>query len=214
MEKENIIEKVKKLLSLADNNKNASEAEVSAALLKAQELMAKYDLSIADTTETKEQCKVVECEHKWDMGFRIPLATIIAKNFRCELMLTGKKIVFFGFSTDAQIAKSVFESAYTFVLREGNKHYNKAYAMGLKTKGVFNSYAAGFLAGMEQALDEQCVALMIVTPVEVTDAFHDFTKNMRTRTTRLQLDEINRDVFHSGKEDGKNMMAKKKRINA
>ena len=43
---ERVLEKVKKLLALAGNN--PSEAEAQAAALRAQELIARYNLSITD----------------------------------------------------------------------------------------------------------------------------------------------------------------------
>lgn len=210
MDKENIIEKVKKLLALADSDKNASESEVQAAMLKAQELMAKYDVVIEDVKEDEIKYGLEECTHKWDMGFRCPLGTTIAENFRCEMFLRGKRIVFMGRADDAKIARSVFEMAYAFVLKEGNRHYNKAYAMGLKTKGVFNSYAIGFIVGLKLALGKQSVALMVVTPKDVKDKFEEMSKDMRVKDTSMRMDDgIDRDTFNSGRKDGEALLSRK-----
>ena len=51
---EKIIDKINKLLAVADPSKNPSEAEVQAALLKAQELMVKHGLEMGDLNDTKE----------------------------------------------------------------------------------------------------------------------------------------------------------------
>ena len=123
-----IIDRIKRLLALGDKSRNNSEAEAKAAMLKAHELMAKYDIKL-DTAEVGNiEYKHLQCESKWNMGFRKPLAVIIAKNFRCETYLMGRggSVVFFGHDTDATIAKNVFEFAYDFALREGNKQYNRA----------------------------------------------------------------------------------------
>ena len=45
-DKDVIIDRVKKLLNLADKDKNNSDAEAEAALLMAQKLMAEHDISI------------------------------------------------------------------------------------------------------------------------------------------------------------------------
>ena len=52
-EQEQILEKVKKLFALAGNNPNEQEAAL--ALAKAQEILAKYNLSMAQLDEAKEQ---------------------------------------------------------------------------------------------------------------------------------------------------------------
>ena len=57
---EKIISRVNRLLALADLEKNPSEQEAIAASMKVQELLAKYNLDIADVTgEEKEE----EIEH-------------------------------------------------------------------------------------------------------------------------------------------------------
>ena len=47
---EEVIRKVQKLLALADQSRNPSEAEAIAASMQAQKLLAKYNLEIADIT--------------------------------------------------------------------------------------------------------------------------------------------------------------------
>ena len=201
---EKLVSKIKKLLALSQNNTN--EAEASAALLKAQRLMAENDISIDTSTPDKIEYKVEKCKHKWDMGFRKPLAHVIAKNFRCEYYLHGGAVTFMGHAFDAQVAREVFEYAYEFALRAGNQQYNKAYSMGTNTKGVFNSYVAGFIRGMGTKFDEQCVALMIVTPPDVKDKFAEMAKNWKQSKGGMRMDGIDTDAYHAGMQDGKTIM--------
>ena len=84
-DKDVIIDKVKKLLNLADKDKNNSDAEAEAALLMAQKLMAEHDISIDETSADKIAYANEECKHKWNMGFRKLLAQILANNFRCKV---------------------------------------------------------------------------------------------------------------------------------
>lgn len=50
--KEKIIEKIKKALALANNNKNPNEAQ--AAMLMAQKMMAKYHIEMQELEEAEE----------------------------------------------------------------------------------------------------------------------------------------------------------------
>lgn len=49
---EKIIEKIRKLLSLSENNSNSSEAEL--AMLKAQELLLQYKIEMNEIKDTKK----------------------------------------------------------------------------------------------------------------------------------------------------------------
>lgn len=208
--KEEMLEKVKKLLALGDASKNDSDEEAKNAMLKAQQLMAKYDISIEEVEDTEEEQYSHEmCEHKWDYAYRVPLATVLAKNFRCMLYLRGKRIVFMGHPSDAKICRATFEFAYQFIQRRGNSIYNKRYSMGYPTKGVFNSYANGFISGLQEAFDIQCKSLAIVTPQDVIDEFTTLSKNWNTRKSK-GIEATDAESYYEGKRDGKSFMDKKK----
>lgn len=207
--REQAVEKVKALLALGDKNRNDSETEAELAILKAQEIMAKYDISIEEASEEKgPEYEEQICEHKWDYAFRVPLANVMAQNFRCELYLRGKNIVFMGHKGDAQICRQTFEYAYKFIMRRGNQEYNRRYELGYKTKGVFNSYANGFIAGLKKKLDAQCVALAIVTPPDVKSRFQEMSKDWKVRKNRQgEGDDV--EMFTKGFKDGEKFLDKK-----
>lgn len=206
MDNDRIIERIKGLLALGDKSRNASEAEAEAALLKAQELMAKYNVSVELTEDEKISYSHETCESKWNMGFRKPLSVIIANNFRCETYIHGGSIVFFGHSTDARIAREAFEFAYTFAMKEGNRCYNKNYQMGRPTQGVFNSYVKGFLRGLKDKLGEQSTALMIVTPPDVKSEFEEFSKDFRSASGGMRNTGFDPDAYKQGIADGRTVM--------
>ena len=208
MDNKQVLEKVKRLLALSDKSKNESEAEAEAALLKAHELMAKYDITMDEASEEKVTYVHEECLSKWNMGFRKPLAVIISKNFRCETYLRGRggSVVFFGHATDARIAKEVFEYTYQFAMKGASRMYNKHYQMGRPTKGVFNSYAHGFLAGLKQKLEEQSTALMVVTPPDVKSEFEEMSKGFKKSSGGMFQGNLNREVYSQGITDGKTVM--------
>lgn len=210
--KEEILEKVKALLALGDSSRNNSDEEAKMAMLKAQELMAKYDISAEEVEgEDEQQYSHEMCEHKWDYAYRIPLANVLGKNFRCMVYVKGKKIVFMGHPSDAKICKATFEFAYQFIQRRGNSIYNKRYSMGYPTKGVFNSYADGFIRGLQEAFDVQCRALAVVTPQDVIDEFNDISKGWSTKKSKnISNDITSGEVWREGRRDGKAFMEKDK----
>ena len=201
-----VIELIRNCLALAGNNPN--EHEAMSAALKAQALMAKYNIDIAQVQDeqnireeiTREYCVKGTGVSKWQNT----LAGIISKNFRVKFYLYGRDIVFYGYKTDVKIAKEVF----TYLAEQGNKLatklYNKVKAYGGYTKGVMNSYLMGFVKGISDVLERQCVALMIVTPQEVQDSFDEMTSNWRTVQTRIRFND-NSQYYENGRNDGRSL---------
>lgn len=201
----NITEKVRKLLALSSNNPNENEA--IAAALKAQELMAEYDLTIEQVKDKPESREIVEAVYrhtgkhemkKWKYG----LATIIGNNFRCKVFMYGcEEVVFYGYEEDAKIALQVFSYLYEAGNRLAVKYYNQCRKERKYTKGVMNTYLAGFRQGISSVLEEQCKALMIITPQEVIDKFNEKTSGWKTKTVSTTISK-NSAAFENGKKDG------------
>ena len=213
MIKEDILRKIKDLLALGDQARNNSEEEAKAAMLKAQQLMAKYDISAEEVEgeEEEEQYSHEMCEHKWDYAYRVPLANVLSKNFRCMVYFRGKRVVFMGHPSDAKICKATFEFAYKFIQKKGNALYNKRYSMGYPTKGVFNSYAHGFIVGLKEAFDVQCQALAIITPPDVIDEFNNLSKDWVNKKSKdISSDVRDYETWREGRRDGKKFMDKER----
>lgn len=206
---EKILNKIKNLLDMANNNPNENEA--LAAALKAQELMAKYNIELDQLDEKKETREIVteiyrqSGKHemrKWKIG----LASIIANNFRCKTFFLGRQndVAFYGFKEDAKIALQVF----TFLYETGNKlavrYYNKCKKEGSSTQGVMNTYLVGFRDGVAEVLGKQCTALMIVTPKEVVESYEEMSKDFRSMTTRMNISG-DQNAYSDGKTDGRDM---------
>ena len=202
-----IIEKINKLLALANNNPNESEA--MAAALKAQALMVEHDISV-EQLDTKTEDKqivqeIVHASNKHEMKkWKIGLASIISRNFRCEIyMINEQDVVFYGFKDDARIAAQVF----VFLYETGNKlavrYYNKCKKEGRQTKGVMNTYLVGFRNGVDEVLGKQCLALMIVTPQEVKDSFSKMTEGWQKSKATIKMN-ADSSAYNQGKEDGRN----------
>lgn len=205
-----IIEKISKLLAVA-NNSGATEDEAVQAALMAQKLMAKYNIELDQVDSKPEQREIVEeiyrqsGKHemkKWKIG----LSSIIAQNFRCKVyFINAQDVVFYGYKEDAKIALQVF----TFLYEVGNKfavrYYNKCKKEGIETRGVMNTYLIGFREGVASVLEKQCKALMIITPQEVTESFDEMTKGFKHMNGSLRTNG-NHSAYNDGKRDGKDVI--------
>ena len=205
--REKILEKIEKLLALAGNN--PSENEAISAALKAQELMAKYNIELADLEGKSLEQNIVEetytpkanCHYvrKW----RYTLSQIIAKNFCCKTYSINRDaIAFYGYEKDAKIAVEVFKFLFETGNKLANRYYLKCKKEGRDTKGVLNTYLIGFCDGIKEVLDKQCTALMIVVPKEVEEAYTEHSKYFRRITTGLTTSSDGR-AYSEGKTDGK-----------
>jgi hypothetical protein len=206
---EKIMNKIKNLLDLANNNPNENEA--IAAALKAQELMAKNNIELAQLDDATPQNREIAEEiyrnnGKHDMKkWRYGLAGIIAKNFRCEYYFLGRQdVVFYGYKEDAKIALQVFAYLYEIGNKLAFKKYYDVKKQDLPTKGVMNTYLIGFRDGIKSDLEKQCTALMIVTPQEVTDKFEEKAKNFKSMTHTLKILGHSNSIYNDGFIDGKN----------
>lgn len=201
MADDELIQKVRKLLSLAENNNNEHEA-ISAAG-KAQQLMAKYHLEYKDILEEVKE-DIVEMSYHAGTGnkWKYQLAGIVAKNFRCHVYYVGKRnIVFYGYETDAIIARETFKYLFEQGLKFVNHLLYKKHVYGLSTKDVKNTYLVGYLNGIKSVLDKQCTALMIITPLEVNEKFEEISKDMGGINTSLTFVGNNKD-YYDGYEAG------------
>jgi len=161
-------------LALSKNNPSIEEAE--SAALKAQELMVKYRITMAEIDEIENVEDIVE--EKIDVGtgnkWKYTLSGIVAKNFRCKYFCIGKScIVFYGYEKDAKIAAMSFDMLFRVGNRESVKYYQKQrqeyinHGRCFDGRGIKNAFLNGFLLGIKEVLEKQCTALMVVIPEEV-----------------------------------------------
>ena len=205
--REDILKKIDKLLALAGNNPNENEA-ISAAL-KAQELMAKHNIELAEvqgaesgqeiTKETYTPKKSSHYVSKW----KYSLSQIIAKNFCCKTYSLGRDaIVFYGYEKDAKIAQQVFGFLFETGNKLADKYYRKCKKAGRETKGILNTYLSGFCAGIKEVLDKQCVALMVIVPKEVEESYQEYSKGFRQISNKLRTSNDSR-AYQDGKREGR-----------
>ena len=188
----NIIEKIKKLLALSTSS---NENEAQAAMTKAQELLAKYKLSMKDIDGTHTASENVK-KHATDVTFKKAtwksrLSRVIAENFCCYSYLNTNRthrIVFMGLTEDVETASAVFEYAVGYIVGKTRQLKKKYYRLGESTKGLENDYAQGFIKGLSQKYEAQKQknqewALVLIKPQIVV---HEY-KNMKFRKKPVNI---------------------------
>lgn len=209
LEKEDAVEKIKKLLEKANKEKNDSQAEIEAAALMAQRLMAKYDVNI-DEIDLKEIHEIVhgELDIRKYRSWKFSLAHLIGDNFRCEHYFSGgyKWLRFMGHSSDVAIANEMFVFLYKIGNRNALRLERQVRKQAGSAIGVYQSYVQGFVQGLKEKLDEQCRALMLVIPDDVKLAYEEkrkgFAKNKRSVFTRY-AETLIHEAYIKGQYDGK-----------
>jgi len=223
MDKEKAILLIQKVLSKAENN--SSEEEAHAAMLKAQELLIKYELTMDEIVTTSHEDKKVLEENIRDYGrvnwYEKKLASIISENFKCKSFTRRKDskdtIIFIGLENDVDIAKRVYSFAIE-TLKYFTKQYinnlvdsfNKKYpdVRFLKSSKDFkeekNSYIIGYLSGLKSKFKEQVDrnnwGLILVKDKAVTQ-YIDNLKLGKGSSSNIKLSS-NNDHYNSGFKDG------------
>lgn len=206
-----MIEKIQHLLDKTVAN-GATESEAQNALLMAQKLMAKYSISEGDLTPGEkinyafEPCKVrVNPRSKW-------MCNIIAKSFAVKVLLHNDKICYFGREMNVAAAKSALEFAHR-VMEKGMTRACRNHGLsGTADKGaslIYNAYAQGFISGLKEALDAQTVALAVVVPEDVNEAFIQKFPNLRAGRKGSWKSGNYAEDYLAGKEDGRRVMDKR-----
>lgn len=176
-----VIDKIEKLLALSSSS---NENEAKAAMVKAQELMAKYEIRREQLNDGEPEERPVV--HYTSMPFRDDwtqyIGTIIAENFRCRLVTVAKsrsggsfRLKFFGYNEDAEICINIFNYAVK-VVRKRFVTLRAIYADAGREFGRNEklNYVLGFCHGLEKNFEEQkaqsqSFALALVTPQAVID---------------------------------------------
>lgn len=203
--REKMIEKIKKMMALAENN--PSEEEALSAALQAHKLMVKCNIHESEVTleEVKENIVSVFSQQKHGchlMAWRKQLAGVVATAFRCKAYVSGQDVVFRGYKDDAQLALDVYLMLYVV----GDKLGSRAYAEQMEElgtgKGAYNSMTTGFLCGVRDAFNEQCTALMVITPKEVEEDWEVFSAGFG-KGRRVNHKNIRSKFFNEGYAEGK-----------
>ena len=212
MEPNPIIEKIKKLLALA-NSSNEHEAALAAS--HAQRLLSEYNLAMVDIEAThkpekadKVEATVSKTLPKWMRNLSVGVSTA----FDCQAIHNPAqgKMTFIGVGADVQI------SAYTFAYLDktvrglcGN--YMKQHvstSIGSRHRELLRqSYYLGAVSTINQRLREQKQQTPITTgalvPVKEGLIKQAMNELGNLRTIRNRKSYINTDAYVKGQTDGK-----------
>lgn len=179
-----IIDKIEKLIALSSSD---NENEAKAAMLKAQELMAKYEIEMSQINPDKAKER--------------PVVSYTSPSFRLK---------FYGFDEDAQISINIFNYAVK-VIRRRMATLRAIYAEAGREFGRNEkmNYVEGFNAGLHQNFEDQkkqseAFALACLVPAEV-NAFVDEIPGMEEYQNREFERSREHDLLRQyGYIDGKN----------
>lgn len=182
-----------------------SEHEAQSAILKAQELMAKYGISSLSSEEDYQYISQ-NCTHSGNRAFRRNLANVIAPNFKVKYYLSNMQVTFFGREDDVKIAKEVFEYSYKFICRETRRLCKERKNEHMGTEGISNTYALGFCRGLKERLDVQSMALMVIVPPDVQEKYGELSKDFRVSKRALSYDRYAKGIYEQGLQDGRSVL--------
>lgn len=208
---ENIIDKVQKLLALAGNNPN--EAEAQAAMLKAQQLMAKYHIEASQVEDKKveKEVKTVYVQGHQNTAWALSLAHIVTDNFRCSLLRDPSYgLVFIGLQEDVAIAKGVYLFAVNTLDRNMKKLRRQYRKAGKPTEGISQDYAIGFLTGLKAKYQEQVDrnnwSLVLVKDALVVQKFESLKHpDKKEYQAHVKAGSGDPGLFAKGYHDGKTL---------
>ena len=218
MEKEKIIDKIKKLLELSKNNPNKEEAIL--ALTKARELMFKHNVDIEnikkDDTNYFEKIVQLKKWKNWILFFVMYLNDAFGtfslyNEYTKRVYFYGEKEKVLGIS---EIFEFLFEVADYLAMKE-YRNYLKEYGTG---KGIYLSYILGFINGVNNALEKQNrefeeYGIVIVTSEVLKQQVRKDKNAVEKREKRLFNKNINtdlnREVFDKGYDEGNTILDKK-----
>lgn len=214
MKEQKIIETIKKCLALASNN--PSEEEARAAALKAQQLLVKYNIALADVEEVEKQAEEITEEAVWfkdvvkgvARAWKYQLADIVGRNFRC-------KHFFYGHSTDAVAAAEVFKYLFAMGDRMADRAMRRVLRQyhskgeSAKVSGIYNSWVKGFLAGLKSSFDAQSTALMVVVPEDVKEQYAIRSAGFGHMNAGMRDTGMDAEAYEEGKRVGRDAMAQR-----
>lgn len=197
MDNKKIIKKIKGLLAISRDQKNDEESQ--SAFILAQKLMIQYNIDKNEVEELsvdsendvigEESVTIYKRLYWWERQ----LACIISEDFLNNKYLGRQKkrrIVFYGFGRDLELAKEMYILAYEVILFHSKKFIDNYYLENPEisrsrymTNSLKVSYINGFLEGLEQRFNEQVSALrevyevLVLVPEEVESSYKDYSEN-------------------------------------
>ena len=210
-----VIDKIEKLLALAGSD---NENEAKSAMVKAQELMAKYEIDRerVQGKEHEERAVIYLSGGPFKDEWINMVATVIAENFRCRCITVQRwgtggsfRVRFYGYEEDAEICINIFNYAVK-VVRKRFVTLRAIYAEAGKNfrRNEKMNYIAGFCQGLDRNFEEQkkqsqSFALALVTPEAVNRYVNELPGVVLNETFKYERNRENALLRRTGYVDGK-----------
>lgn len=210
-----IIEKIKKLLSLAESN---NENEALSSMAKARELMAKYKIEISEVKDSANKAKenIIKdnfgVTHDGRQIWKYRLSSIIADNFGCYCYVNfDKNIKILGKETEVKVAQQLILFGINIIEKESDKLVKEYRRQKKSVRGLVKEYGLGFVAGVKKKFEEQnkfnnheC-SLMIVKDKDVIKEFESLhCKASKSKNRRYSE---YKDAYNKGYKEGQQFSA-------
>jgi hypothetical protein len=212
MEKDKILDRIKKLLTLASSS---NEHEARAAADKANELLVRHNLMMQDVTTYGEEEYV---EHKHPGHFRLPndkglLLILMHEHFFIHVVIgkpslnTLPTINFLGKKSNIEVANYV----YPYLLRAMRRGFLARKQAGLMQERDRLAYSTGFVNGLTEQLvatrkkTEASMAMVVVKDPKLTN----FVRELHPRTTQHNIGSRKDWATEHGLVDGRNTKIQK-----
>ena len=211
MENEKILRKISAILNVTQEN-GATVDEALTAAKKAQELIAKYHVTILKNPNEKENIgeKNILGSRKWIQL----LANIVCQSMSCRLILFTENrktfMKFIGRDSDRIAAVKTFQMLLSVCQNGITKEKIRAKNSSGSSKGVEIAYATGFIKAVEEEMGKQCKALMLVVPSEVEEHIEKNYPYIRAVRSKVSYQYRNKNDIvianSNGYRDGKNFL--------
>lgn len=199
-----ILTKIQNLIELANDG---NDEEGQTALLMAQRLMLKHDISLAqlEAFGNNKEAEEESSESVVDSRKRMPwwiknLHSILAANFRCHSLLSkgggATQVSFFGAKRDVEVVSKVYEAAVLYL----NYRLKR---LPDKSPEYKNSYLRGFLVALRDRFKAQVeeFGVMVLPSEKVDEDFSNKYPNVRLARTKAP-EAHHEEAYISGKNDG------------
>ena len=208
--KESIIERVKKMLTLA-SDAGAAPGEIENAMRLARKLMTEYGIEQSDLIDAP-QVEVIEGESakragwaRWEQTVAHAVCKICDVRFIFRTSITGQAVIFIGLAHDVAVARELFPALLVTIRVSARTQYGNGWAL------PHRSFADGFSAGLfSQAkaaqLEATTQAIVLRKDIKINEYLN--TLNLRTRGKAVVRKQTDHAAYDRGYIQGQQSRTK------
>lgn len=221
LEKEKLLERIKRCLMLGNKDKNNSPEEAATAMAMAHKMMKEHNISLSELQlEEMKNEKVVkgeEVDKKRFKPWERYLATVIARFCSCGIYVNNywdsetrtkrQKMIFFGLEEDVRIAEQTYCIIRKVILRMStDRGYEgidkKSYCLGAVST-IGKRVKAEEERKEEKVSDEEkCTAVMVIKNQLVESYRQQLITELGLKTNKTRRQNIDDNAYSHGKRDG------------